>query len=189
LARKILYQTLQDLNNPEEVLAHGPYICIDDDAWLGHGFYFWDTFTKLGHFWGKAIIKGPYMICRGECDFNSQICFDLHGEPEHIELFNAIYDVMEDEGLIDEQTTVSDIFYHLHEKLGIFQWKAVRISGVNTIAARTFDGEYTYRLQFVPGQKQYFDRMPPVQICIYDLEALKFKNFEIYYPDKYTSTG
>lgn len=190
MARKILYQTLQDLNNPDEVRQLGPFECTSDEAWLGHGYYFWDTFEHLGHFWGEAMIKGPYMICKAQCDFDSKVCFDLQGETEHMALFASIVQVMVDEGLVDDDTTVSDVIYHLNNKLGIFHWKAVRASGVHTVSDRRFK-QYTFRMKFVadPKSKHFLDYQPAIQLCIYDLEALKLKDLEIIYPKKYILAG
>ena len=37
------YHTLEDRGNPKEILESGPKQCFRADAWLGHGYYFWDT--------------------------------------------------------------------------------------------------------------------------------------------------
>lgn len=44
---RILYQTVEDRNNPDDVEQHGPFLCTNKMAWLGHGYYFWDTFINL----------------------------------------------------------------------------------------------------------------------------------------------
>ena len=54
---KKIFQTLEDRNNPDEVESQGPFICTNN-PWLGKGYYFWDTFLDLAHWWGtKAFFK------------------------------------------------------------------------------------------------------------------------------------
>ena len=40
---RIIYQTVEDRGNPDYVEQHGPFICTNKNAWLGEGYYFWDT--------------------------------------------------------------------------------------------------------------------------------------------------
>jgi len=187
LARKILFQTLRDKNNPNEVRQHGPFICESENAWLGHGYYFWDTFKHLPHWWGETWIKGDYIVCKAECDFDTNICFDLYGDTEHQDLFGAILDVMRDEGLVDEETTVSDVIYHLEQKLGIFHWRAIRVAGVHTIAPHIAQGKYTFRLIFDPNLRAFLEYKPAVQICLFDKNGMGLKEYDIIFPDKYVA--
>ncbi|MCZ8197056.1 MAG: hypothetical protein O9267_05585 [Flavobacterium sp.] len=185
MSRKILFQTLKD-KNPQEVINSGPFECKSDDAWLGYGFYFWDTFEYLSHWWGKVKMKNNYIVCKAKCDFNTKECFDLVGEPEHMDLFGSIIDLMRSEGLIDDETTtVSDIFYYLKYTLDIFDYSSSRAVGVNSISPDK-SPEYTYRMILEPNnKKQFIDYRPAIQICLYDKKALNLSEYEIVYPDKY----
>lgn len=159
-------------------------MCTSEDAWLGNGYYFWDTFENLAHWWGESVVKKPYMVCKAVCDFSSEVCFDLHGDTEHIALFRSIADVLEDEGLADENITASDVITHLKDVLGIFHWKAVRMMGVNSTSPRR-SPNVIRRINVEPNNdKQFLDCNPPIQLCIYDLSALEFKDYEIIYPTR-----
>lgn len=186
MSRKILYQTLKDYDNAQEVRSDGPFICESDDAWLGHGYYFWDTFEHLSHWWGKVKMNGSYIVCRAECDFNTKECFDLVGEPEHMDLFGSIIDLMRSEGLIDDETTtVSDIFYYLKNTLNIFDYSSSRVIGVNSISPNK-NPEYTYRMILEPSnKKQFIDYRPPIQLCLYEKNSLGLKDYDIVFPEKY----
>ena len=37
------YHTVEDRDNPDEIEADGPFKCTRGDAWLGPGYYFWDS--------------------------------------------------------------------------------------------------------------------------------------------------
>ena len=49
----ILYQTVDDRRNIKYVLENAPFKCTRNDAWLGEGYYFWDTFINFAHWWGE----------------------------------------------------------------------------------------------------------------------------------------
>ena len=52
-----------------EAKLYAPICCYRDDAWLGHGFYFWDDELDA-HEWGKSSKKktGRYEIYEGEIE-------------------------------------------------------------------------------------------------------------------------
>jgi len=41
LEKKIIYQTLEDRGNPDEIERNGPFSCNWNNSWLGTGCYFW----------------------------------------------------------------------------------------------------------------------------------------------------
>lgn len=181
---KILYQALKDQGNPEFVISKGPFMCTTDEAWLGHGYYFWDTFKHLPHWWGESKLNKSYIVCKAICDFSTKECFDLVGEPEHMDLFGSIAEVMEKEGLLDDETTVAEVLYHLKNKLGIFHWKACRVIGVLSISPKLYS-HYTFRMIFEVGQNSFLDYRPAIQICLYEKNVMNFREYEIIFPEKY----
>ena len=40
------YQTLENRNNPDQIEEQGPFLCNRKSAWLGEGYYFWDSFIE-----------------------------------------------------------------------------------------------------------------------------------------------
>lgn len=185
MARKVLYQTVKDKGNPQEIITDGPIHCITDDAWLGHGYYFWDTFEKLGHWWGEEKLKQDYMVWKAICDFDSDKCFDLYGEPEHIALFSSLVEVMIKEGIDEiDNITVPEALYYMRDVVGVLShYHATRAMGALSIAGRNI--KYTCRMPFELEGKPFLDLLPPIQICIYNLTAMKFTNHHVIYPEKY----
>ncbi len=75
------YQTLEDRDNRDDVEASGPFICKRADAWLGDGYYLWDTNIQWAHEWGMNSFKRngkEYLIGKCQVDTNNN-CFDLVG--------------------------------------------------------------------------------------------------------------
>ena len=65
--RKVLYQTVEDRGNPKEILNNGPFQCTRS-PWLGNGYYFWDSFIELAHWWGRQGYHGQYVITKIDLD-------------------------------------------------------------------------------------------------------------------------
>jgi len=185
MARKVLYQTVKDKGNPKEIKENGPILCSNDDAWLGHGYYFWDTFEDLGHWWGQYKLRVPYMLWKALCDFDTKSCLDLHGEPEHLALFISMIKLVKDQNIEDdpENTTVSDVLYYIRNVVGINHFTSVRVSGELSIGAKNLT--YNLKLPFEIGKNQFLNLLPPIQLCIYDLEAMNFREHDLIYPDHY----
>ncbi len=76
------YHTLEDRGNPDEILKDGPQKCNRQDAWFGHGYYFWDTEIKWAHRWSKI----PYMIFEASIVIDENT-FDLLGNVQHCKDF------------------------------------------------------------------------------------------------------
>ena len=79
-----LYQTLEDRDNPDKIEDHGPFRCNRESAWLGSGYYFWDSSIDSAHFWGNTSYKGNYIICQSYYDYDSLEFLDLVGNTEHL---------------------------------------------------------------------------------------------------------
>lgn len=62
----------------EAIPEKAPFKCERLDAWLGHGYYFWDTNIEWAHQWGKQGYKGQYVITACDIDLNND-CLDLVG--------------------------------------------------------------------------------------------------------------
>ena len=53
----VIYQTLEDRDNYDEVEECGPFPCCSSNAWLGKGCYFWDDEIIVAHA-GPNNLKG-----------------------------------------------------------------------------------------------------------------------------------
>lgn len=180
----ILYQTLEDRNNPDEVEQHGPYKCTQKSAWLGDGYYFWDYFLDLAKWWGRTVYNGKFIVCRQTADLiGNPAVLDLYADFEMIDVVDQYAQTIK-QSYSQSNLTVRTVLEHM-KRIGAFDgFKAVRIEGNNS----TYKDDYLkgHRLQFKPGKNQfvYFEMRPPVQVCVYD-ETILNNDFRIIYPADY----
>lgn len=176
---RAVYQTLEDRNNPNDVEQNGPFICAEKNAWLGAGYYFWDTFVENAHWWGKEVhaSKG-YVICKASYVFDVAKCWDLTSIDGIVEFKKAV-SIMSQNGLKTEY--VVRIIEHLKTS-GLFVWEAVRAS---PIGSRASHSGYNNRVLFREGRNAHLELCPPVQICFYSKTALNLSRLKIIYPDAY----
>lgn len=179
----ILYQTLEDRNNPDEVEQHGPYKCTRSDAWLGHGYYFWHHFIGFAHRWGKVTYSVNYMICsQTGFIFGNPEVLDLVGDLEMIDAVDK-YAATLKKKYNQQSMVVRTVLEHM-KRIGVMSdYKAVRIEGRESMM-----GSYnprSHRLFFKRGDDFYFEMKPPVQVCVYDKSILD-DDFRVIYPDEYS---
>lgn len=184
MSTKEIYQTLEDRNNPKKVVSEGPFICRRKGAWLGDGYYFWESFIENAHWWGceGANYNNEYIICKAYYDFDESSCFNLIDNYNHIKRFNYTLQLMQSQDILKKDNTVRRVISHLKDTLKIFQYKATRIYGVHS---KKKDSPYMKSLPFVKDGFQYLDLSPAIQICFYSKDALNLRGYEIVYPDKY----
>jgi len=186
LKAKTLYQTLGDRGNPDDILANAPFPCKWENTWLGEGYYFWDTFIENAHWWGDVRYRSDYVISKMTCDFDTSLCFDLVGDTEHMLDFSKSIDYMKAQNLIDKNTTVSRIINHLKNKIGGFDFQAIRVYGIKSISEyKEGYRKYRHHLIFELSKPQYIDYKPAIQICIYEKTGLNLRDISIVYPDSY----
>lgn len=184
---KVLYQTLKDKGNPEYVLENAPFSCNWDNTWLGEGFYFWDTFVENAHWWGEVRHKNKYMICQTICDFNTDKCFDLVGDTDHMSDFSNSIEFLKDQNIITitPETTVARILEFIKTKIG-FDYEAIRVYGIKSISEYKEEYQkYRFRLIFELSRPQFLDYKPAIQICIFEKNGLNRRDLTIIYPDEY----
>ncbi len=185
MAIKTVYQTLEDKGNPDYVEKNGPFSCHRKNAWLGIGYYFWESFKENAHWWGETVYKSKYFICQAHYLPDESICFNLIDNPEHIYLFNNTKDEMSKNGLIIPfNTTVSEVLDFLRNTLKIFKFEAIRVYGVNS---KSFNSPYSNRTIFdTKHNTKYLDSLPAIQICFYSKTSLNLKNYTLIYPPEYS---
>ena len=181
-----LLQTLEDRNH-HLVEEEGPFRCTKTHAWLGVGYYFWDTHIELGHWWGATnfSLRG-YIICQAEAVLD-KTCWDLHGNGRHRLELKAICDEMISKK-VDGMNglTIPNIIEFFKEKRK-FAYKAIRALGTQSIG--NSHEEFILRLPFTNQKPSYLapylDFYPPVQICLVDKKALSLINYRIVHPSHY----
>jgi hypothetical protein len=187
LATKTVYQTLEDRGNPDYVENNGPFPCNRNNAWLGNGYYFWDSFIENAHWWGceGSRFTNGYFICEAIYDFDETICFNLIDNPQHFQLFNNTKKIMLEKGLyVPNQTTVARIIEHIKNTLKVFKYEAIRVYGINS---KSFNSPYSNRTIFDKKHNtKYLDSLPAIQICFYSKSSLNFRDYTLIYPPEYT---
>lgn len=176
---KILYQTLEDRDNPDEIENHGPYSC-NKEPWFGEGYYFWDTFIQLAHWWGKIGYRSNYVIGRLFYPYNPENFFDITGaNPGHLEdLQDCIKEYF---GSLQAKYTISQVIELMKERTNLLEvYQGIRGRGIhitdipeNDIPLKT--GNHYYR----------FELFPPIQICIFDKSSFQKYQFKIVWPKHY----
>lgn len=182
---KVLYQTLKDKGNPEYVLENAPFSCNWDNTWLGEGFYFWDTFVENAHWWGEVRHKNKYIICQTICDFDTDSCFDLVGDTDHMTDFSNSIEFLKEQEIITPETTVARILEFIKTKIG-FNYQAIRVYGIKSISDYKEEYQkYRFRLIFELSRPQFLDFKPAIQICIFEKNGLNRRDLSIIFPDEY----
>ncbi|MGM0579762.1 MAG: hypothetical protein ACQETL_03725 [Bacteroidota bacterium] len=183
MEKKIVYQTLEDRDTDLDKLElNGPYKCNWDNSWLGEGYYFWDSFIENAHWWGETRrYSNGYIICKAECNFNDNKCFDLVGNTNHLMQIRETFQLMEKEGLANKHTTVKRIIEFL-QRTKNFPFSATRVYGLKS---KNFHSKFGLNLIFEENRKAVFDVIPTIQICFYKKGSLNLRNYKIIYPDDY----
>lgn len=179
-----LYQTLEDRDNPEYVEEFGPFKTSNKTAWLGFGFYFWDTYEELGHWWGATVHNKKYIVCKARC-FLDESCWDLHGNGMHRLEFEEICNELIDSGLTSKEHLLVPQIIEFFKQKGAFVYKAIRALGANSISSRYSDNYVFFRFHFKKGNPAFLDLRPPVQVCLIEKRALSLQNYKIVYPYDY----
>ncbi len=187
MASKVVYQTLEDRKNPDYIENNGPFPCSRKNAWLGNGYYFWESFIDNAHWWGKECNTNynGYVICEARYTVDESKCFNLIDDPIHINMFNDTKSLMQEKGLyIQDKTTVARIIEYLRNTLKIFHYEAIRVYGVNS---KSYNSTYSNRTIFdIYKTSKYLDTLPAIQICFYNKTNLNLRDYRIIYPPEYT---
>lgn len=180
-----LYQTLKD-KDYLQVEEKGPFKCRWENTWLGDGYYFWQEFIELAHWWGQTHRNGQYIICEAHCDFDEKRCLDLVGDMSHVRQFKEAVHVLKINKKITNETTVSRVIRFMQGEFESFTFEAIRIYGINSISnthpkSKSFSARYLFEI----NKSHYFDALPAVQFCFFSKTALNLRNYKIVYPDHY----
>lgn len=180
----VLYQTVEDRGNPEYINKNAPFECIREDAWLGSGYYFWDTFIDNAHWWGDQGYHGrDYVISKYTCTFNHDRCFDLVGNMEHLAELKSYADLIKSQNLPMPvgRITVSYVIEFLKNKTDFStKYGAIRAKG-----EKSKNYNITVKKFFSLTGHQYLDLSPPVQLCLFKEDTFNLNKGEIVHPSKY----
>lgn len=175
-----LYQTLEDKSNVDYVEGNGPFICNRANAWLGIGYYYWDTFVDNAHLWGKKIYNikhKDYIICLSKFEFNNKNIYDL--DSPNILLEFKILEERLSEIYPGKNITVAMVLEQL-KRSKEFTYKAIRARAVNDMNG------INPKIPFKVGHIAYLDTSPHIQVCILDKTFVGKDNFKVIFPLEYS---
>lgn len=177
----ILYQTVEDRNNPNDIERDAPYPCNANNAWLGTGYYFWDTLIVNAHWWGRSHYHYTnYVIVEFNCDsINNGRCYDLYGNLEHRDEFNKYIDLLKEQLLFSNEDTVSKAINFMKDKTDFLKrYEAIRVYGHHSKRRQQF-------VLFEKNKDYGWEREPAVQICLFRKNSLNLSKGKIVFPAKY----
>lgn len=179
-----LYQTLEDKSNVDYVEENGPFICERRDAWLGRGYYYWDTFVDNAHLWGKKIYNSnnkDYMICLSKVEFSNENVYDLDCPSTLLEF--QILEKKLSEKYPNKNITVAVVLEQLKQSQE-FTYKAIRARAVDDMNMNGFKKKIPFRV----GHMSYLDTCPHIQVCILDKTFVGNGNFKVIFPSEYSES-
>ena len=170
------YQTLEDRSNVDYVEKNGPFCCERKEAWLGKGYYYWDTFVDNAHLWGDKIYKNKnYIICLSKIELNNNI-YDLQNPSTLLE-FKQLEEKLS-EVYPDKNITVAIVLEQLKQSQE-FTYKAIRARAMGDM------NSHIQKIPFKIGHIAYLDTCPHIQVCILDKTFIGEDNFKVIFPDEY----
>lgn len=181
MTTKTIYHTLEDRDDPDYVENNGPFICNRKNAWLGEGYYFWESYLHNAHWWGTSYKTG-YIICEAKIDSTAQSCFDILDNPEHLKQLQDASSFLTKKGTPSHQMNIGNLIQFLRKNIRSFTYEAVRAKGEGV---RHINNKFTESLPFTLGRPAYIDFNPPIQVCLFTKRSLGFRDFRIIFPEDY----
>jgi hypothetical protein len=175
--RVTCFQTLEDLDNIDHVEFYGPFKCERSDAWLGHGFYFWDRSIDNAHNWGKKVYLNKakkYIIGSLELDVLFK-CFDLHNNPECQDEFEDIFLTTQKHPKFKGKIVTVPQIIELLKKSSVFHYHSIRVSDLP-------DNLLKIRFNASDKRTETTYLKPRIQICVIHPHNVFLSDFNVIYP-------
>ena len=176
------YQTLEDRDNIDEIEMEGPFECTRPDAWLGFGYYFWDTNIDWAISWGRNSFERfnkEFVVGRCKIDISNK-CFDLVGCVQHWNDLVEVLKVMRDSKKIknENEELIPNIITFM-KRNGIFDYNSIRASDMHSNTIKLFFRKYKNEYM------EYMTINQRVQICVINKKNVILQPFSVIYPEKY----
>lgn len=172
------YQTLEDRDNIDEIETEGPFPCNRADAWLGQGYYFWDTNMKWAVIWGEQSYasKGKAYVI-GRCQLLlDETCFDLVGNVQHQLDLTACIETLLKSGRIQEgQRLILPILLEFMKQNNIFDYASIRCYDTPPDIRQLHFGEHRMEHMIINQR---------VQVCVIDRKAVLLPPFRVAHLSK-----
>lgn len=178
-----VYHSVENTEDASKVERSAPFKCTSPESWFGDGYYVWETFIELAHWWGKVHYNNNYFVCESKISIDADEMLDLVGNTKQI---FEVKSLRQELAIKYSQKTITARFVIEHMKSKLtkgFPFKAIRGYGINSV--NTGDDLLLNRLCFTENNnKAYLDLTPAIQICVLDKKVLRIP-MKIIYPEEY----
>lgn len=143
-----------------------PVFCSNaNNSWLGKGYYFWEAFIEVAHWWGKTHYYGSYCIYEGDFNLTTPNGLDL-SRGEDIQLLRGVVNNLK-ERQIKRTITVAQAIAALNVIFNNqFTWVRADTTGCSNELTNSIPyGNHSISLSLTPQ----------IQICF--LNKKDFKDF------------
>jgi hypothetical protein len=179
LNARTVYHTVIDTFDPDNIESEGPFLSPQKSNWLGRGYYFWETYIELAHWWGRVHIQSDYIICQADLIID-ETCWDLYNDPNHREEFKQAYEYLRNSQMTKNQDVLVHQVIEYLKKIGSFNYKAIRAQSER--CANINDS----KVYFHSNNQSYYNLICPIQICLCEKKALSLQNFRVVFPQEYS---
>lgn len=163
---KTLYHTIRKDRIVAASVKNAPYRCVYN-AWLGEGYYFWDSFIELAKWWGEVHYRGNYVVTETTANFGDDAVFDLVGNTDHIKVFAQYAEILENK--LNCEVMAAQILEHMKKHTSLLDtFKAVRADGRLSLKKSPENAPYIKHIRFSYDHPQYLDILPPIQYCVFE---------------------
>jgi len=181
---KTIYQTISTKFDIPTTEKNGPIECgdVDNEDWLGPGFYFWDSHFELALEWGEKrcinIKNQDYYICKSSCVLNNK-CYDLHESgAKRIEFETFAKQTSKKLNTSLKNILVRDIFVFLRSRPEwTSKFDSIRILG-NGSFSNLMNGKSIRYFQ-IDNNKAVYLKFPAVQFCFFKLESQSLNGYKV----------
>lgn len=168
-----LYQAVD--GNRQSGNVAKPILCMDDEAWLGSGYYFWDNSLESAEWWGKEHYHSNFFINRSYYDYHSDEYLDLVGNTKHRKYIKNRYDILVRRR--HDTYTVGELIEILKQKDPDFPFLAVRALPIPS------NVDSKQKIFYDQNNEFYFDANEKIQMCVIELSFLLNGEYRMIYPE------
>lgn len=176
--KRTVFHTVKATEDKDAIIRDAPFLCVDkaDELeekveWLGDGYYFWETFESLAHWWGKVryLYRGSdYIICKTIFVCPEEDLLDLVGNTEQIQDIQMMVEEMKKNPVYAAPKYSAQFIINFIRLKTPFHYKAIRAWGRD--ASR--DKSITQHIYYFDN-KASIHLNPEIQICVIDRNVLK----------------
>lgn len=180
--KRTVFHTVKSTPDKGALIKNAPFRCKDKSGelkeWLGEGYYFWETFEELPHWWGKVRYRFNdlhYVICKTDFDCPDNELLDLVSDTETIADIKSMVVEMKKHPSFKAVTFTAQFIINFIRKKTPFSYKAIRAYGRDASS----DKNITQHIYYF-SMKSSIHFCPEIQICVIDKSVLKLP-MEIHY--------